>query len=134
MKIMIDTNVLISSALNRNGTPFKAFLKAVTSPNQAVICEQNIDEMRRVFNRKFPDKIGALESFLALSMLTLTVVPIPDKAHKYEERVRDIDDRPILRAAIAAKADIIVTGDLDLLEAELSYPKILTPAQFLEIK
>ena len=61
MKIMIDTNVLVSSALNRNGTPFKAFLKAVTSPNQAVICEQNIDEMRRVFNRKFPDKIGALE-------------------------------------------------------------------------
>lgn len=134
MKIMIDTNVLVSSALNRNGTPFKAFLKAVTSPNQAVICEQNIDEMRRVFNRKFPDKIGALESFLALSMLTLTVVPIPDKEHKSEEQVRDIDDRPILRAAIAAKADIIVTGDFDLLEAGLSYPKILTPAQFLEIK
>lgn len=134
MKIMIDTNVLVSSALNRNGTPFKAFLKAVTSPNQAVICEQNIDEMRRVFNRKFPDKIGALESFLALSMLTLTVIPIPDEAHKSEEQVRDIDDRPILRAAIAAKADIIVTGDFDLLEAGLSYPKILTPAQFLEIK
>ena len=67
-------------------------------------------------------------------MLTLTVVPIPDKAHKSEEQVRDIDDRPILRAAIAAKADIIVTGDFDLLEAEISYPKILTPAQFLEIK
>ncbi len=134
MKIMIDTNVLVSSALNRNGTPFKAFLKAVTSPNQAVICEQNIDEMRRVFNRKFPDKIGALESFLALSMLTLTVIPIPDEAHKSEEQVRDIDDRPILRAAIAAKADILVTGDFDLLEAGLSYPKILTPAQFLEIK
>ncbi len=134
MKILIDTNVLISSALNRNGTPFKAFLKAVTSPNQAVICEQNIDEMRRVFNRKFPNKIGALESFLALSMLTLTIVPIPDNVHKSEEQVRDIDDRPILRAAIAAKADIIVTGDFDLLDAGLSYPKILTPAQFLEIK
>lgn len=134
MKVMIDTNVLISSALSANGTPFKAFVKAVTSPNQGIICEQNIDEMRRVFNRKFPNKIAALESFLALSMLTLKVVPVPEEVHKSESQVRDADDRPILRAAIAADADVIVTGDLDLLEAELTHPKILTPAQFLEME
>lgn len=123
MKVMIDTNVLISAALNRNGTPFKAFVKAVTSPNQGIICEQNIDEMRRVFNRKFPDKIAALESFLALSMLMLKVAPIPEEAHNSETQVRDEADRPILRAAIAAKADVIVTGDLDLLEAGLKNRK-----------
>lgn len=133
MKVMIDTNVLISSALSNSGTPFKAFIKAVTAPNQGIICEQNIDEMRRVFNRKFPDKIAALESFLALSMLTLKIVPIPDDTYKSEAQVRDADDRPILRAAIAAEADVIVTGDLDLLEAGLRNPLILTPAQFLEI-
>lgn len=134
MKVLIDTNVLISAALSKTGTPFKAFVKAVSSPNQGIICEQNIDEMRRVFNRKFPNKIAALESFLALSMLTLKVVPIPDKVHASESQVRDEDDRPILRAALAAKADVIVTGDLDLLEANLKHPKILTPAQFLEIE
>lgn len=133
MKIMIDTNVLISSALSANGTPFKAFVKAVSSPNQGIICEQNVDEMRRVFNRKFPDKISALESFLALSMLTLKVVPIPSEIQSVETQVRDSDDRPILRAAIAAHADIIVTGDLDLLEANLTHPIILTPAQFLRL-
>ncbi len=133
MKVLIDTNILISSALNANGTPFKAFIKAVSAPNQGIICEQNLDEMRRVFNRKFPDKISALESFLALSMLTLKVVPIPDTVHSSEKQVRDADDRPILRAAIAAEADIIITGDLDLLEAGLNYPKVLSATQFLEI-
>ena len=42
-----------------------------------MICEQNIDEMRRIFNRKFPTKVSALEMFLSLALTTLEVVPIP---------------------------------------------------------
>ena len=61
MKVLIDTNVLISAALSSSGTPYKAFVKAVTLPNQGVISEQNVDEMRRIFNKKFPDKIKALD-------------------------------------------------------------------------
>ena len=30
MRILIDTNILISAALNSHGTPYKAYLKAVT--------------------------------------------------------------------------------------------------------
>jgi putative PIN family toxin of toxin-antitoxin system len=134
MIVLIDTNVLISSALNGGGTPFKAFVKAVSSPNQGIICEQNIIEMRRIFNRKFPNKIQALESFLALSMLTLKVVTTPSEILETEELVRDENDRPILRAAINAYADIIVTGDKDLLEANIQHPLILTPTQFLEMQ
>ena len=33
--------------------------------------------MRSIFNRKFPNKIHALETFLSLAMLTLKVVPTP---------------------------------------------------------
>lgn len=43
MKILIDTNILISAALNSNSVPAKAFYKAITCPNKGVICEQNID-------------------------------------------------------------------------------------------
>ena len=64
MRVLIDTNILISAALSANGTPFKAFVKAVTYPNHGMVCEQNIDEMRRIFNRKFPKKIAAFEQFL----------------------------------------------------------------------
>ena len=56
MRVLIDTNILISAALSSTGTPFKAFVKAVTYPNHGLVCEQNIDEMRRIFNRKFPKK------------------------------------------------------------------------------
>lgn len=132
MRILIDTNVLVSAALSNGGTPFRAFVKAVSAPNQGIVCQQNIEELRRVFNRKFPHKITALESFLALSMLVLEVVPIPDQTQDSEKQVRDESDRPILRAALAADADIILTGDLDLLQAELTSPLVLTPSQFLE--
>ena len=40
-------------------------------------------------------------------------------------------DRPILRAAIYANADVILTGDKDFLEADISRPQILTAAEFL---
>ena len=33
MKVLIDTNVLISAALSSSGTPFLAYAKAVTHPN-----------------------------------------------------------------------------------------------------
>ena len=131
MKVLIDSNVLISAALNQSGTPFKAFVKAVTTPNQGVICEQNIDEMRRIFNRKFPTKISALESFLALALMTLEMIPIPTEEAKSESLIRDADDRPLLRAAIAAGVDVIITGDNDFLSARIEYPKIVTCAEFL---
>ena len=74
-----------------------------------MVCEQNIDEMRRIFNRKFPQKIQALEAFLSLALLTLEVVPTPAEEHGFEEKIRDVKDRPILRAAIYANADILLT-------------------------
>jgi len=131
MKVLIDTNVLFSAALNRNSTPFRAFLKAVTPPNVGIICKQNIEELRRTFNRKLPHKIQALNSFLSVSLIMLEIVPIPETPYGLEIQVRDENDRPILRAAIAADVDIIVTGDLDLLEADLVRPVVVTPAQFL---
>ena len=133
MRVLIDTNVLFSAALNPNGTPFQAYVKAVTPPNTGILCRQNIEELRRTFNRKLPHKIQALESFLAVSMLMLEVVPVPEAAYASEEQVRDVNDRPILRAAIHAKADVILTGDKDLLEADLKHPVSCTPAQFLNM-
>ena len=49
MKVLIDTNILISSALSSNAVPYQAFVKAVSYPNHGMISEQNIDEMRRIF-------------------------------------------------------------------------------------
>lgn len=132
MRVLIDTNILISAALNSNGTPYRAFIKAVSYPNHGLICEQNIDEMRRIFNRKFPRKIAALEKFLSLALMTLEMVPTPVEEYKSEMQIRDINDRPILRAAIHANADILLTGDKDFLESGLENPKIMTAIDFVQ--
>ena len=133
MRVLIDTNILISAALSSKGTPYQAFIKAVTYPNHGMVCEQNIDELRRIFNRKFPQKIHALETFLSLALITLELVPTPVEEHVSESKVRDVNDRPILRAAIHAKADILLTGDKDFLESGLATPQILTAADFVNL-
>ena len=131
MRILIDTNVLISATLNPNSIPFQAYVKAASYPNHGLICEQNVDEMKRIFNKKFPNRLSALNKFLSVALLTLELVPIPMDENIYEAKIRDVNDRPILRAAIDAKADVLLTGDKDFLESGLKSPMIMTPAEFL---
>jgi putative PIN family toxin of toxin-antitoxin system len=133
MNVLIDTNILISAALNHKGTPYQAFTKAVSYPNHGLVCEQTIDEMRRIFYRKFPEKISALDAFLSLASSTLEIIPIPIIPYPLEEKIRDVNDRPILRAAIYANADILLTGDKDFLESGLQYPKIVTASDFVQM-
>ncbi len=133
MKVLIDTNILISAALRPAGTPYEAYVKAVTYPNRGVVCEQNIDELYRVWNRKFPNKISALEAFLSRALLTLEIVPTPGEDSEQERQIRDVKDQPILRAALNAHVDVLLTGDRDFLESGLLHPRIMTAAQFLAI-
>lgn len=46
-------------------------------------------------------------------------------------KIRDVSDRPILRAAIRAGADVLLTGDKDFLESGLKNPAIMTPTEFI---
>ena len=65
-------------------------------------------------------------------MLALEIVPMPEISDEEKEFfVRDAKDQPILRAALAAKVDVLITGDKDFLEATLAEPKILSPAEFV---
>ena len=132
MRVLIDTNVLISAALSASGVPYHAYVKAASYPNHGLICEQNVDEMKRVFNKKFPMRLAALDRFLSTALLTLELVPVPVDEDVSESQIRDVKDRPILRAALMAKADILVTGDKDFLESGLEHPEIMAPAEFLE--
>ena len=134
MRVLIDTNVLISAALSTNGVPYQAYVKAASYPNHGLICEQNVDEIKRIFNKKFPKRLTALDTFLSIALLTLELAPIPIDENMSESQVRDADDRPILRAAIEAKADVLLTGDKDFLESGLKNPIIITPAEFLNME
>lgn len=134
MRILIDTNVLISAALSSNGTPYQAYKKASTYPNHGLICEQNVDELKRIFNKKFPARLAVLDKFLSMALLTLELVPIPENVLDSESKIRDVNDRPILRAAVQAKADILLTGDKDFLESGIKNPTIMTPSEFINVE
>lgn len=81
IKVMLDTNVLISAVYNPSSTTFQAFRKASEPPYVLVLCDQVIDEIRRIFNRKFPTKIQAMERFLSIAhydLVTLTAEDAPN--------------------------------------------------------
>jgi predicted nucleic acid-binding protein len=64
IKVMLDTNILISAIYNPNSTTFLAYRKASEPPYALVLCDQIIDEIHRIFNRKFPSKIPSLEKLI----------------------------------------------------------------------
>ncbi len=45
--------------------------------------------------------------------------------------IRDPYDKPVLRAALQAKCDILITGDKDFLESDIAVPQILKAKDFL---
>ena len=131
MNVLIDTNVLVSAALNPHGVPAAAYRKAASYPNHGMICEQNLDELKRIFQQKFPKKLSALEMFIANARTTLELVPVPKEETALEAEIRDIDDRPILRAAVKAGVDILLTGDKDFLAANIKKPAMMSPSEFV---
>ena len=98
MKVMIDTNVIISSALNPTGFVARSFYKALMSPFEAVVCDYIIDEVHRKFQEKFPKDIVNLEAFLYNALQTIEVIATPNEESIAEKSIRDIKDRPIIRA------------------------------------
>lgn len=51
-----------------------------------------------------------------------------------ENLIRDKKDRPILRAALDAGADLFLTGDKDFLESSVTDPRIISVSDFLMLQ
>ena len=134
MKIFIDTNILISATVWPNSIPAQAFAKASSPPNIGMICQQNIDEMIDTFYDKFRTRLNLLNSFLSDTVPALMFVPVPPEIHVSESHIRDVKDRPILRAAIKNGADILLTGDKDFLASGIMNPRIMNASEFLALE
>ena len=130
MKILMDTNVLVAASKYPNRIPYQALSKAFNPPHRLFISEQNLEELMNVYNR-FPHEIPTLEKFLEEFLPFIEIIPIPVEKFEGERKIRHVKDRPILRAAVAANVDVIVTGDNDFLESGLDKPKILSPVDFI---
>lgn len=126
MKILADTNILISALLWPNSKPAAALLHAARY-HELVLCDRNIFELRDVLKRKAPQVLVDVDVFLA--ELAYDLVPAPEYPQKL---INDPKDQPILNAAIVADVDIIISGDKHFLILDIDRPCTMTAAQYLE--
>lgn len=111
--IVLDVSTLVSAAMSRGSVPDRAVLHAFAS-DRVAIPEAVMSELLDVFARprlaRFldPELRDEVLSFLdAFGVLFAPTVPVTD--------CRDIKDNKYLELALAARADVIVSGDADLL-------------------
>ncbi len=115
MRLVLDTNIVISGLI-WGGIPRQ--LLELGRDGHAVFFTSSVllDELADVLERgKFATLLASQSitpTFLMqrYGMLTRLVKPQP-----IERTVRDVDDDAVIATALAAKADVIATGDNDLL-------------------
>jgi putative PIN family toxin of toxin-antitoxin system len=127
--IVLDSNVLISAALSPNGMAAKV-VNHVIKHHMIVFCDETFDELQtRLWRPKFDRYITLEQRKLILHDLGAVAewVEIQDST-RYS---RDIDDDKFIATALAGNAEIIVSGDSDLLVLEIiDGVRILNPADF----
>lgn len=128
MKAFLDTNVLVSAFVAR-GLCADLF-RYLLAEHEILTGEVNLLELKRTLRNKFAataDQIADVERQLR----DHTVVPKPIARTAF--RLRDRDDEWVRASAIAGSADLLVTGDQDLLVvAGRALLPILTPRQAWE--
>lgn len=129
LRVVHDTNVAVSALLFRAGR--LAWLRDAWAAGTVVpvICRSTIAELERVlFYPKFDLNADDVTALLAAYVEHAETRPNPGASVRVP-RCRDEDDRLFLRLAYAGAADVLVSGDADLIAlAPKSRVRIVTPA------
>lgn len=130
MKIMIDTNVLISAAIFPN-KKMNSLIDALTEGHTIVLTDYIIDEINRVTEEKFPTKV--IDTLEFLEQLPYELVTTRENINRFDyPQIRDFKDLPILTAAMDSDIDLIITGDKDFSGLDINSPKVMTPTTFMD--
>lgn len=127
MKVVLDTNVLIAGVvadgLCRN------LVRRHAREHELFTSEILLRELANKLKTKFNEDPADLPMMAIYQNQVKLVAPMPLAS----PICRDADDDAVLATAVAAKADVIVTGDDDLLVLkQFQGIRILSPRQFLE--
>ena len=128
MRVLLDTNVIVSAVATR-GLCADVF-RAVLAAHELVTCAQVIQEVRRILSKKFDVPEQLIAEYLELIGQDAIVAEpgdLPDLP------IQDRDDAAIVAAAIAAGAQVLVTGDHELQSRKnAGNVKIISPRAFWE--
>ena len=113
MKIVFDTNVLISAVATRGLC--NELWELCIKQHELFTCEAILNECETKFVRKLklpPKMVTQLLTYIKDKSVMIKPVELAKNI------CRDVKDLPILGAAVSAKADVLVSGDEDLLVIE----------------
>ena len=129
MRIMLDTNVLISGFAFHSRSIME-MVRWISENHHLVLSAYIIDELKEVIARKAPGLQGALDCFIMSLPFEMCYTPtlLPEKLPFV---IRDPDDAAVLYSAIVAEADILITGDKDFTDVDIERPEIITPSAFI---
>jgi putative PIN family toxin of toxin-antitoxin system len=114
MRCVVDTNVLVSAIVFPPSVPRQAVDKAL-SDDVLLFSEFTMDELKEVlFRSKFDPYVTREERILFLAQLGSVAEFVP--IVRIVRECRDPKDDKFLEVALNGRADVIITGDADLLE------------------
>jgi|SRR3989344_91186 len=134
LKVVIDTNTVISAPLSEEGNPAKIFELLLLEEINNFRSEEITNEIAEVFNREKIKKLISenktnfvIDSYKKVSKLVKPNI-------KLSIVKDDEDDNRILECAETANANYIISGDRHLLELKNHKNiKIVSPKEFLDI-
>ena len=128
MRVFLDTNVLVSAFATRGICA--DVLRIVVAEHDLVIGETVLGELRRVLRDKMGVPCATIDSAERFLREQGAVV---GRGMPLEIELCDPDDVPVLEQAVTGEADVLVTGDRDLLGVAGHVPiEITTPRGFWE--
>lgn len=130
MKIVIDTNVLISGAFFA-GQPLRILMSCIDGRFRLVVSPDILTEYAQVGHAFTRNRANPhFDSFLA-TLLAQALIVDPPPLHP--PVCRDPHDDKFVACAIAAGADTIVSGDRDLLSVSGKVPvRVMSPKEFVD--
>jgi len=130
LRLVIDTNVLVSAAIKPTGLQRTVFLIAISKPARLYVSYPILQEYTEVLAR--PE--FRIRKRLRLQLLQLiknhshTVLPT-----RQLEATTDPDDNIFLECADAARADYLVTGNPKHFPRFWKKTKVVTPREFVSL-
>lgn len=121
MRIMLDTNVLLS-ALLFPGERMNRMMRCIFEEHRLVLSSFVVEELGYVVRRKFPAKAAAVDQMLSTMSYELVYTPQIMDQSLFE--IRDPKDYPVLYTAIMEDVDVLITGDKDFSEINVERPEI----------
>jgi putative PIN family toxin of toxin-antitoxin system len=130
LRLVLDTNIVISAAIKPEGLQRTVLLLALTKPAQFYVTRPILEEYRDILARpELKIRRGLQQQFLQLIKNRSRLV----KPSRLPQLTADSDDNMFLECADAAGADYLITGNPHHFPRSWKNVKVVTSREFVTL-